>query len=163
MGINTGPVVVGAIGRDLRMDYTAVGDTTNLAARLLAIAKPGQIVASRATQHLRSRSFVFEDLGEFQVKGKSEPVRAYAVTGEVHGRVWLEGSRERDLTPLIGRDAELASLREALQRAMAGQGAMVRLSGEPGIGKSRLLYEFLRRLPGTRAHQLEATCASYGR
>src|SRR5215470_11759093 len=73
MGINTGPVVVGAIGRDLRMDYTAVGDTTNLAARLLAIAKPGQIVASRATQHLRSRSFVFEDLGEFQVKGKSEP------------------------------------------------------------------------------------------
>src|SRR5215510_3779028 len=75
MGINTGPVVVGAIGRDLRMDYTAVGDTTNLAARLLAIAQPGQIVTSRRTQNLRDRFFVFEDLGEFQVKGKTEPVR----------------------------------------------------------------------------------------
>ena len=71
MGINTGLVVVGAIGRDLRMDYTAVGDTTNLAARLLGLAKPGQIVVSRRTQRLRKGFFVFEDLGEFQVKGKS--------------------------------------------------------------------------------------------
>src|SRR5215510_12900791 len=86
MGINTGPVVVGAIGRDLRMDYTAVGDTTNLAARLMSIAKPGQIVTSRRTQNLRDRVFVFEDLGEFQLKGKSEPVRAYAVQSEVSGR-----------------------------------------------------------------------------
>src|SRR5262249_12240970 len=70
-GINTGPVVVGAIGRDLRMDYTAVGDTTNLAARLLAIAQPGQIVVSERTQRLRDRSFSFEDLGTYQVKGKS--------------------------------------------------------------------------------------------
>src|SRR5205085_7828453 len=74
MGINAGLVVVGAIGKDLRMDYTAVGDTTNLAARLLALAKPGQIVVSRLIQHLREGYFVFEDLGEFQVKGKSEPV-----------------------------------------------------------------------------------------
>src|SRR6266849_5244521 len=74
MGINTGPVVVGAIGHDLRMDYTAVGDTTNLAARLLAIAKPGQIVTSRRTQNLRDRVFVFEDLGDFQLKGMAEPV-----------------------------------------------------------------------------------------
>jgi class 3 adenylate cyclase/tetratricopeptide (TPR) repeat protein len=163
MGINTGPVVVGAIGRDLRMDYTAVGDTTNLAARLLAIAKPGQIVTSRATQHLRSRSFVFEDLGEFQVKGKSEPVRAYAVTGEIRVRAGLEASKERALTPLIGRERELARLEEALGRAMAGQRAIVLLSGEPGVGKSRLLYEFLNRLSGTGAHEIETTCASYGR
>src|SRR3989441_7317994 len=85
IGINTGPVVVGAIGRDLRMDYTAVGDTTNLAARLPALAQPGQIVVSARTQQLRSRSFTFENLGEFQVKGKSEPVRAYALTGETRG------------------------------------------------------------------------------
>src|SRR5262245_11707107 len=163
MGINTGPVVVGAIGRDLRMDYTAVGDTTNLAARLLAIAKPGQIITSRATQHLRSRSFVFEDLGEFQVKGKSEPVRAYAVTSELHGRAGLEVSQERDLTPLIGREAELARLEEAFGRAMAGRGTIVLVSGDPGVGKSRLLYEFLHRLPTNGTHELEATCASYGR
>src|SRR5262249_6054640 len=133
MGINTGPVVVGAIGRDLRMDYTAVGDTTNLAARLLAIAKPGQIVTSRATQRLRSGSFVFEDLGDFQVKGKTEPARAYAVRAEVHGRAGLEVSKERELTPLIGREAELASLEGAFARASAGQGSMVLVSGEPGV------------------------------
>jgi class 3 adenylate cyclase/tetratricopeptide (TPR) repeat protein len=163
MGINTGPVVVGAIGRDLRMDYTAVGDTTNLAARLLAIARPGQIVASRATQHLRARSFLFEDLGDFQVKGKSEPVRAYAVIGEVHGRVGLEASPERALTPLIGRERELARLQEVLGCALGGQGAIVMLSGEPGVGKSRLLYEFLTHLAGTGVHEIETTCASYGR
>src|SRR6266436_8059125 len=90
MGINTGPVVVGAIGRDLRMDYTAVGDTTNLAARLLNLAAPGQIVVSRYTQHLRDGFFVFEDLGEFEVKGKTHPVRAYALQSEVRGQTRLD-------------------------------------------------------------------------
>src|SRR5262245_41277132 len=117
MGINTGPVVVGAIGRDLRMDYTAVGDTTNLAARLLAIAKPGQIVVSRRTQDLRYASFTFEDLGEFQVKGKTDPVRAYAVTGESRGRSRLEVSKERRLTPLFGRAHELSLFEAAWGRA----------------------------------------------
>ena len=93
MGINTGLVWVGAIGKDLRMDYTAVGDTTNLAARFLGLAKPGQIVVSQRTQRLLKGFFVFEDLGEFQVKGKSEPVRAYAVVSEIHGRTSLEVSR----------------------------------------------------------------------
>ncbi|PYO55352.1 MAG: guanylate cyclase, partial [Candidatus Rokuibacteriota bacterium] len=86
MGINSGGVVVGAIGKDLRMDYTAVGDTTNLAARFLGLAQPGQIVVSQRTQQLTDGFFVFEDLGEFQVKGKTEPVRAYALMSEVHGR-----------------------------------------------------------------------------
>ncbi len=104
MGINTGLVVVGAIGRDLRMDYTAVGDTTNLAARLLALAKPGQIVVSERTQHLRDGFFVFEDLGEFQVKGKTDPVRVYALVREIQGRTRLEVSKERGLTALVGRD-----------------------------------------------------------
>jgi class 3 adenylate cyclase/tetratricopeptide (TPR) repeat protein len=162
IGINTGPVVVGAIGRDLRMDYTAVGDTTNLAARLLNIAKPGQIVVSRRTQHLRDRVFTFEDLGDFQVKGKSEPVRAYALTGEMHGGARLEVSTERSLSPLVGRDRELAVLTGAFRRAAAGEGATVLLSGEPGVGKSRLLYEFLDDLDGTDVLELETTCASYG-
>jgi class 3 adenylate cyclase/tetratricopeptide (TPR) repeat protein len=163
MGINTGPVVVGAIGRDLRMDYTAVGDTTNLANRLLTIARPGQIVTSRRTQHLRDRFFSFEDLGDFQVKGKSEPIRAYALTGELRGRTRLEVSRDRGLTPLVGRTRELELLNAAWRRASAGEGASVLLSGEAGVGKSRLLYEFLHSIEGRGAIELETTCASYGR
>ncbi len=163
MGINTGPVVVGAIGRDLRMDYTAVGDTTNLAARLLAIATPGQIVASRRTQHLREGLFGFEDLGEFQVKGKTEPVRAYVVTGELDTRARLEVSQHRGLTPLVGRTRELETLKSAWYRASSGEGAAMLLTGEPGVGKSRLLYEFLRGLEEHGVIELETTCASYGR
>ena len=96
IGINTGPVVVGAIGRDLRMDYTAVGDTTNLAARLLNIAQPGQIAVSRHTQQLSAEFFVFENLGDFEVKGTTEPVHAYAVSSEISGLTSLELSRERE-------------------------------------------------------------------
>ena len=163
MGINTGPVVVGASGKDLRMDYTAVGDTTNLAARFLGVAQPGQIVVSERTQQLRNQVFLFEDLGEFQLKGKSEPARAYALKGEVHGRARVEVWRDRSLTPLIGRKEEMGRLKEAFQRATEGHGALVVLSGEPGVGKSRLLYEFLASLDGTGALELETTCASYGR
>src|SRR5256886_2048314 len=117
MGINTGVVVVGAIGKDLRMDYTAVGDTANLAARLLALGRPGQIVVSRRTQHLRDGFFVFEDLGDHQVKGKAEPVRAYALISEMTGRTRLEVSAERGLTPLVGRERELGCLLETYRRA----------------------------------------------
>src|SRR3989449_2064573 len=163
MGINTGLVVVGAIGRDLRMDYAAVGDTTTLAARLLSLAKPGQVVVSRRTQHLREHFFTFEDLGEFQVKGKTDPVRAYALVGEIRGRTRLEVSKERGLTPLFGRERELGRLTDAYRRAAGGQGATVLLAGEPGVGKSRLLYEFLQTLEGLGVLELDATCVSYGR
>jgi class 3 adenylate cyclase/tetratricopeptide (TPR) repeat protein len=163
MGINTGPVVVGAIGRDLRMDYTAVGDTTNLAARLMSIAKPGQIVTSRRTQNLRDQFFIFEDLGEFQLKGKAEPVRAYALNSERSGRTRLEVSKERGLTPLVGRDRELRSLAAVRRRAADRHGAIVLLVGDPGVGKSRLLYEFLHALEAEGVQILETTCASYGR
>jgi class 3 adenylate cyclase/tetratricopeptide (TPR) repeat protein len=163
IGINTGLVVVGAIGKDLRTDYTAVGDTTNLAARLLNLAQPGQIVVSARTHRPTEGFFTFEDLGEFAVKGKAAPVRAYAVTGEVEGRTRLEVSRERGLTRLMGREEELRRLRQAFERAAGGSGAIALVSGEPGVGKSRLLYEFLRGLDGTGALQLEATCLSHGR
>src|SRR2546422_536504 len=163
MGINTGGVVVGAIGTDLRMDYTAVGDTTSLAARFLGLAQPGQIVVSQRTQQLTDGFFVFEDLGEFQVKGKTEPVRAYALMSEVHGRTRLAVSKERGLTPLVGRDHELQRLTEAYRRADGGHAAIVLLEGDPGVGKSRLLYEFLQTLDGAGIVELEATCASYYR
>src|SRR3989454_8680331 len=116
IGINTGLVVVGAIGRDLRMDYTAVGDTTNLAARMLNLAQPGQTVITAHTQRLTDGFFLLADLGEFSVKGKSEPVRGYAVTSEIRGRTRLEVSRVRGLTPLRGREAELTQLRDAYER-----------------------------------------------
>ncbi|HWT82950.1 MAG TPA: adenylate/guanylate cyclase domain-containing protein, partial [Candidatus Methylomirabilis sp.] len=163
MGLNTGFVVVGAIGKDLRMDYTAVGDTTNLAARLMSLAQPGQVVVSQPTQRRREGFFVFEDLGEFQVKGKTEPVRAYALISEIHGRTRLEVSKERGLTPLTGRDGELARLNEAYQRAAGGQGAIALIMGDAGAGKSRLLYEFLWRLDRDSILELETTCAPYGR
>ncbi len=159
MGINTGVVVVGAIGRDLRMDYTAVGDTTNLAARLLGVAEPGQIVVSRRVHRLTDGFFSFTDLGEFTVKGKSEPVRALAVVGEMRGRTRLEVSRERGLTPLVGRTEELARLQQAWARATAGEGAVVLVAGDPGVGKSRLLYELVRELD---TFELAASCVSYG-
>ena len=163
IGINTGPVVVGAIGRDLRMDYTAVGDTTNLAARLLNVAAPGQIVASEHTRGLTEGYFVFDDLGEFTVKGKTAPVRAAAVTAERRGRTRLEVSRDRGLTPLAGRAQEQARLQAAFDRAVASEGAVVWLSGEPGVGKSRLLYEFMQRIAATGVLDVEASCPSYGR
>ncbi|HSP71421.1 MAG TPA: adenylate/guanylate cyclase domain-containing protein, partial [Gaiellaceae bacterium] len=163
IGVNTGLVVVGAIGRDLRMDYTAVGDTTNLAARMLALAQPGQVMMTAHTHRLTEGFFVVEDLGEFTVKGKSDPVRGYAVSGEIRDRTRLEVSRERGLTPLIGREDELARLREAWAQVRRGRGAVVLVTGEPGVGKSRLLYEFLRTLDGSGHRELESTCVSYGR
>src|SRR5256712_6175326 len=163
MGINTGFVVVGAIGKDLRMDYTAVGDTTNLAARLLGLAKPGQIVVGRRTQHLRDGFFVFEDRGEFRVKGRAGPVRAYVLTSEISGRTRVEVSKERGLTPLVGRERELQSLTALHRRAADGKGAIAMIVGDPGVGKSRLLYELLRRLDAAGGLELEATCVSYGR
>src|SRR5262245_56983023 len=120
MGINTGPVVVGAIGRDLRMDYTAVGDTTNLAARLMALAAPGQVFVRQGARSLRGRFVAFQQLGDFQVKGKSEPVRAYSLTGETRGRARAEVTHERSLTPLVGRERQLGQLRDAFQRAIEG-------------------------------------------
>src|SRR5262249_40471594 len=122
MGINTGLVVVGAIGKDLRMDYTAVGDTTNLAARLLNIAGPGETAISRQTYRLTEGFFQVKDLGEFTVKGKAEPVHAYAVRSEIRGRTRLEVSRERGLTPLGGREVEIARLMEAYRQAASGAG-----------------------------------------
>ncbi len=162
IGIHSGPVVVGRIGNDLRMDYTAVGDTTNLAARLQSAALPGSILVSEETARLLDGSFETRDLGPLELKGLARRRRAFEVIGERAGSDRLAPRSEESLTPLAGRERELAQLSEAFASAREGRGRLVLLVGEAGLGKSRLLFEFRRRL-GPEPHLLvEGRCASYG-
>ena len=160
-GLNTGLVVVGSIGSDLRMDYTAVGDTTNISARLQQAADPGRIVVSEATHRLVEGYFFTRPLGALTLKGKAEPVTAWEVIGARTARTRLDVVAERGLTPYVGRERELRVLFECFEKAKAGHGQVVFIVGEPGIGKSRLLHEF-RRLLGDEATWLEGHCISFG-
>ena len=162
LGLNTGLVVVGRIGDDLRMDYTAVGDTTHLASRVQALAEPGTILITEATHRLVEGYVQTEGLGPVSVKGRRERVRVYRVIGRRRGRTRLEVSVERGLTELVGRERELAGLHECLARVRAGRGQVVGLVGEPGVGKSRLLYEFRQSLERERVTWLEGHCVAYG-
>jgi class 3 adenylate cyclase/tetratricopeptide (TPR) repeat protein len=162
LGLNTGLVVVGRIGDDLRMDYTAVGDTTHLASRMLSLAEPGTILITEATHRLVEGYVQTESLGPVSVKGRSERIRVYRVIGRQRGRTRLEVSVERGLTELVGRERELAILQECVTRVRAGRGQVLGLVGEPGVGKSRLLYEFRQSLGGERVRWLEGHCVAYG-
>ena len=161
-GLNTGLVVVGSIGSDLRMDYTAVGDTTNVAARLQQAADRGRILVSEATYRLVDGYFHTRPLGHMALKGKAEPVRAWEVVSARATRTRLDVEAERGLTPYVGRARELRLLQECFERARSGHGQVIFVVGEPGIGKSRLLHEFRRRL-GDDATWLEGRCISFGR
>jgi class 3 adenylate cyclase/tetratricopeptide (TPR) repeat protein len=161
-GLNTGMVVVGSIGNDLRMDYTAVGDTTNVAARLQTAAAPGRILLSEATQRLVGGYFYTRSLEELVVKGKAGPVRAWDVISARVARGRLDVEAERGLTPFVGRDQELELLFQCFEKTKASHGQVVFVAGEPGIGKSRLLLEFRRRL-GDEATWLEGRSVSFGR
>jgi len=161
MGLNTGLVVIGAIGDNLRMDYTAVGDTTNLAARLQQLAEQGQIVVSEATYQTVEGYCNTKFLGAFSLKGIPESVRVWEVTSDRGARTRLEIEAERGLTPFVGRERELVLLQECFEKARSEQGQMVFIVGEPGIGKSRLLYEFNRRL-GNEADWCEGHSVSFG-
>ncbi len=162
VGINSGLVVVGRIGNDLRMEYTAVGDTINLAERLQSAATPGSVVVSEATHRLVAGFFETRDLGTIAVKGKADPVRAFEVIAErpVTGRV--EALAHTGLTPFVGRGRELDVLHEAFESARAGRGQVVFLVGEAGLGKSRLLYEFRAALAPEPHLWIEGRCTSYG-
>jgi class 3 adenylate cyclase/tetratricopeptide (TPR) repeat protein len=163
VGLNTGPVVVGRIGDDLRMDYTAVGDTTNVAARIQQAARPGSVLVSESTLRAIGGFFETLDLGEQDVKGHA-PVRAHEVLRPRGRRSRLDAAVERGLTPLVGRARELDILRERFREARAGRGQVVFVAGEAGIGKSRLLLEFRRGLAeaGEDATWLEGQCVSFG-
>jgi len=163
VGLNTGPVVVGKISDSLDMDYTALGDTVNLAARMEELAEPGTVHLSENTYRAVQDYFECEPLGALTVKGKAGPVVAYWALRERPVRTRLEAAAERGLTPFIGRDQELAVLRGYLEQAKRGQGQVVFVSGEAGIGKSRLLLEFRRPILDEAATWLEGHCISYGK
>src|ERR1043166_2653640 len=163
IGINTGPVVVGRIGDDLRMDYTAVGDTTNVAARLQQNARPGSVLGGGLSHRLITGYFETLDLGELAVKGHA-PVAAFEVVRARGRKARLDVESERGLTALVGRDRDLATLMDVHARVTAGQGQVVFIAGEAGIGKSRLLLEFRKRLAagGEPPTWLEGRCISFG-
>jgi len=162
IGLNTGPVVVGRIGDDLRMDYTAQGETVNLAARLQSAASPGGVLVSEATHRLVGDYFLTEDRGGITLKGIDHPVRAWAVTGQRSRRARFEVALERGLTPLVGRAGELAFLRESVERVQRGRGHVVSIVGPAGVGRSRLAWELKRELLGVAVTYLEAHCLPHG-
>jgi len=163
VGLNSGEVVVRSIGNDLRMEYTAIGQTTNVASRMEQLAVPGSIVISSTTLELVEGFVQVRPLGPVAVKGLDAPLEVFEVTGAgtVHSR--MEAAATRGLTPFVGREAELATLNRALETARAGRGQVVALVGEPGVGKSRLFWEFIH---SHRTHGwlvLEGGTASYGK
>lgn len=162
IGINTGTVVVGAIGDNLRMDYTAVGDTTNVAARLEGQAAPDQIVISESTYRLVEGYCQTRSLGTFDLKGKADPMLAWEVLAAFESVNRLDVEIKRGLTHFMGRERELQTLQNCFAQAQAGHGQMVFLVGDPGIGKSRLLLEFRQRIAATDATWLEGRALSFG-
>ncbi len=162
MGINTGLVVVGGIGDRLRMDYTAIGDTTNLAARLQQLAPTGAILVSEATARLVEGEVALEALPPLAVKGKSVPIPAFRVNGLGPRRPEEAVLASTRLSPFVGRERELAVLGELLEQAASGLGQVVGIAGEAGSGKSRLLHEFRRRATRVPAARLAGRCVSYG-
>ena len=161
-GVNTGLVVVGSIGGDLRMDYTAVGDTTNVAARLQQAGEPGCVTISDATHRLVRGYFRTRALGDLHVRGKTEPVAAWDVVAAHESRTRLEVEADSGLTTFVGRGRELELLEDAFERARAAHGQVVFVVGDAGIGKSRLLLELRRRIADAATWQ-EGHCLSFGR
>ena len=163
VGLNSGDVVVRAIGSDLRMDYSAVGQTTHLAARMEQLAAPGSIVLTADTLRLAEGYVRVTSLGPVNIKGLADSVEIFELTGAGQARTRLQAAALRGLTRFVGRDAEVEHLRRVLGQADAGRGQVVAIVGEAGVGKSRLVYEF------THSHRvqewliLDASSVSYGK
>ena len=163
VGLNSGEVVVRAISNDLHMDYSAIGETTHLAARMEQLAPPGTIRLTATTLRLVEGLIRVTALGPVPVKGLTAPVEVFDVMGASALRHRLQAAAARGLTPFVGRQSELDFVQRALTQARAGQGQVVALVGEAGVGKSRLVYEIVHshRTQGWRV--LETASASYGK
>src|SRR5262249_20493023 len=164
VGINTGEVVVRSIRKDdLHTDYVPVGHSTNLAARMEQLAAPGSILVTDSTHKLTEGYFAFKALGAAEIKGVEAPLHIYEVVGVGPLRTRLQvAATRRGLTRFVGRQGELEQLHRALEQAKAGHGQIVGVMGEPGVGKSRLFYEFKLAAP-SGCLVLEAYSVSYGK
>jgi hypothetical protein len=163
VGLNSGEVVVRAIGNDLHMDYSAIGQTTHLAARMEQLAAPGSMRLTAETLRLAEGLVQVTALGPVPVKGLAEPVEVFELAGVSALRRCLQVAASRALTRFVGRQPELAALQQALERAGAGHGQVVAIVGEAGVGKSRLVYEVIysHRTQGWLV--LESASVSYGK
>lgn len=161
-GLNSGQVMVGTIGDDLRMDYSALGDTTNLSARMEQAAQPGTILLSEATHKIVERYFEFNHLGKISIKGKEEPQNAYELVKATEVTTRIEASAAKGLTRFVGRKKSMADLMEAWEKAKSGSGQVVGIVGEAGVGKSRLLLEFRNQLAQNDCTFLQGQCLHYG-
>ena len=163
VGLNSGDVLVRAIGSDLHMDYSAVGQTTHLAARMEQMAKPDSVLLTAATLRLVEGHVRVKSLGPVSIKGLGEPVEVLELTGLAAMRTRLQVAAARGLTRFVGRDGELDQLRIALERARAGHGQVVAIVGEPGVGKSRLVWELAHSHRTADWVVLESSSVSYGK
>jgi class 3 adenylate cyclase/tetratricopeptide (TPR) repeat protein len=163
VGLNSGEVVVRAIDSSLHMDYTAVGQTTHLAARMEQMAKPGSVLTTGETLRLAEGCVQVQALGPVVVKGLVDPVEVFELVGVSSTRTRLQAFAVRGLTRFVGRQAEFEALRQALERASTSHGQVVAVIGEPGVGKSRLVYEFIRSHHTHDWLVLASSAVSYGK
>jgi class 3 adenylate cyclase/tetratricopeptide (TPR) repeat protein len=163
VGLNSGEVVVRSIGSDLHMDYTAVGQTTHIAARLEQMTVPGSVLISPATLALAEGYVMVKPLGPRPIKGLERPLEIYELVGATTVRSRFQAAAARGLTRFVGRESELDQLRQAVERARAGHGQVVAVVGEAGVGKSRLYWEFSHSYRAQGWLILESGSVSYGK
>jgi adenylate cyclase len=163
IGINSGEVVAGAIGTGGEGEYTAIGHTVGLAQRMEALAEPGSAYVTESTAALARGFLELKELGEFEIKGASRPVEVFELAGVGSARSRLDLSRERGFSRFVGRESEMAELERALSQADAGEGAVVGIAAEAGVGKSRLTHEFAERCRARGLEVFEAQAQSHGR
>jgi class 3 adenylate cyclase/tetratricopeptide (TPR) repeat protein len=162
IGINSGEVVAGAIGQGGQGEYTAIGHTVGLAQRMEALAEPGRAYLTEHTAELARGFLDLEDLGQFDIRGASRPVRVFELAGVGEARSRLDLARARGFSSFVGRAAEMGALEAALERAQRGDGGAIGIAADPGIGKSRLCHEFAQRCRAEGVEVFEAQGQAHG-